>query len=1069
MHAVNLSQRKVPGPRGRGTGRALVLASVLAALAGTAGASHLGGIDTEGHTTVDQTIVPIAAPGGGYTDLELGAGEPYIVRDGPHEANTSIPTAQAGRAQRRRSLVYVSQMTDFQLADEESPARVEFVDPGPSSAWRPQEGFTPFQIEATVRQINHYAAASPVAQGDGTRNAMDFALLTGDQADNQHLNETVWVRDLLEGNGPLNFNSGLSQAADYANPASLGSSCTAFVAQEGGAAGAAAEGAKYTGVQDYDDYPIGGPVTPLYYDPDQPQAPDWIDWPEYDGLMDRAQQIPVDPEGLDVPFYITNGNHDVLVQGNEDAIAALEDVATGCFKALGTTNDPTQQPPGLDGPDPNLLLSPAAVGMLVPPDPRRQFVSKPQIKQIYGASDEGEGDDDHGFARVDPEENAESGGAASYYAWNPKQTPGVRFISIDTNSEGGQTAETLLPGQPSTPGSSNGNLDDPQFQWLKRELAGAKERDEIVVVFGHHPVRSMSTQIRDEQAAACSPGPDDEHGHDPNPGCDHDPRPSDDDPDTPGVGCLHNGTDAQNSTCAGGDAAHESFVELIDQFPNVVAYIPGHTHEHRLTPFVRTDGTTWWEINTSAVIDPPNQSRLVDMMDNRDGTFSIFNTVIDHASPATAPPDCPDAPTPQPDCAASFTEAQLASIGRTLSYNDPDNDGSGRGTINDRNAELLLEDPRPVADLSIAKSATPDPARVGEQLVYTLTAHNAGPSPSKATTVTDDLPADVAIGAVQPSQGTCERTGERLECALGTLASNGTATVTVAVTPDREGELVNGADIRGNVSDREPANDSASVTTEVGPAGDDAPGVPGSTNPTTPPGGTPPGGTRPPEGPKPPGPEVAACATSASLRSVGAGPLGRRVRLSLAQRSGARARVDIFQASRGRRLIGERLVARFENALAAFTWNGKANARGRKVTDGLYFVRFRSEHADGRVDVRRLALLRRGGRWSKRPGFDHRSSCDLVGLFKLGGPAFGGRANRTLSVAYRLKRDATVTIEIRRGRRVLQRFGPTARRAGATHRLRLGARGRARGDYRIRLTARAGATSATRVLVSRRL
>jgi hypothetical protein len=336
LHAVNLSQRKVPGPRGRGTGRALVLASVLAALAGTAGASHLGGIDTEGHTTVDQTIVPIAAPGGGYTDLELGAGEPYIVRDGPHEANTSIPTAQAGRAQRRRSLVYVSQMTDFQLADEESPARVEFVDPGPSSAWRPQEGFTPFQIEATVRQINHYAAASPVAQGDGTRNAMDFALLTGDQADNQHLNETVWVRDLLEGNGPLNFNSGLSQAADYANPASLGSSCTAFVAQEGGAAGAAAEGAKYTGVQDYDDYPIGGPVTPLYYDPDQPQAPDWIDWPEYDGLMDRAQQIPVDPEGLDVPFYITNGNHDVLVQGNEDAIAALEDVATGCFKALGT-------------------------------------------------------------------------------------------------------------------------------------------------------------------------------------------------------------------------------------------------------------------------------------------------------------------------------------------------------------------------------------------------------------------------------------------------------------------------------------------------------------------------------------------------------------------------------------------------------------------------------------------------------------------------------------------------------------------------------------------------------------
>ena len=786
-----------------------------AGLAGAAVAEHLPN-DTQSHSTFDQTIVPAENPPDGYTELQLGPGEDtYIVRDAVEDP--AIPAGQAGREDRRESLTYFSQMTDFQLADEESPARVEFADPGPASAWRPQEGFTAFQMEATVRQINEFADASPIPQGDGTFNSMDFALLTGDQADNQQYNETRWVRDLMEGTDvPIDFNSGLDQPADYANPADLGASCAAFFVQEGGRAeAAAAEGARYTGVQDYDDYPAGAPVTPLYYDPDEPLGPAFDDWPEYDGLMDRAQQISFTPEGLDVPFYVTNGNHDVLVQGNEDANVAFEDIATGCFKALATTNDPTQPPDGLDGPDPNPLLSPANVGMLVPPDPDRRFVSKPQIKEVYGETDEGPGDDDHGFAYVDPAELAASRGSASYYAWDPEQTPGLRFISMDTNSEGGQTAEGVAAG------SSNGNIDDPQFQWLKRELTAAKEKDQLVVIFGHHPVRSMSTEIRDEQAAQCTspPGPPDEHGHDPNPGCDLDPRPSDDDPDTPGFGCIHNGTDDQNNSCP--DAQHESFEELIDQFPNVVAYVPGHTHEHRLTPFVRTDGTTWWEVNTSAVIDYPNQSRLVELMDNNDGTLSIFNTVVDHASPATAPEDCPDGPTPQPDCAADFTERQLGSIGRTFTYNDPDNDFSGDGAIEDRNAELLLEDPRPVADLSLTKTDDPDPVAVGEPLTYTLVASNEGTNEANGVVVTDELPPGLDVASIQSSSGTCSRTGRTVECEIGDLPADGSATVTIEAVPGRTGELENTATVRGNVDDRDPANDSDAETTTVVPGSDD--------------------------------------------------------------------------------------------------------------------------------------------------------------------------------------------------------------------------------------------------------
>src|SRR3712207_8632915 len=52
----------------------------------------------------------------------------------------------------------------------------------------------------------------------------------------------------------------------------------------------------------------------------------------------------------------------------------------------------------------------------------------------------------------------------------------------------------------------------------RRELQDARAHRKMVVIFGHHPVRSMNTQVRDEQAAPCS-GVNDEHGHDVNPGC----------------------------------------------------------------------------------------------------------------------------------------------------------------------------------------------------------------------------------------------------------------------------------------------------------------------------------------------------------------------------------------------------------------------------------------------------------------------------------------------------------------------------------------------------------------------
>jgi hypothetical protein len=206
------------------------------------------------------------------------------------------------------------------------------------------------------------------------------------------------------------------------------------------------------------------------------------------------------------------------------------------------------------------------------------------------------------------------------------------------------------------------------------------------------------------------------------------------------------------------------------------------------------------------------------------------------------------------------------------------------------------------------------------------------------------------------------------------------------------------------------------------------------------------------------------CAAAAGFRSVGIRRSGNGARIELAPRAGGRATVSVFQQSSGRRIIGERLVARFTGRTGAFTWNGRANQRGRTVTDGYYFVRYRLGN-----DTRRITLRRTNGRFTRVGDFHRRASCDLVPSYKLTRPVFGGTRVRTLGISYRVSKRARVSVSVLRGSRVVKNFGSRTVAANRTQRLTLPARGLPAGDYRIRLTARAGSDSVTSTLVSRRL
>ena len=181
--------------------RIAIAAAVLgvSALASNAGAAS----DTTGKTTLQQTIVR-SGPDRPFDRFVLGRGEPRRTR-------AELGRPLAGRTGRRISLIYFNHFSDTQLADEESPARVEALDPTTdpapfAAAWRPQEALGTFATDRAIDQINRFVR-SPVRAGDGSRARLENMVITGDAVDNMQRNEAEWLLTLLEG-GVVNPNSG---------------------------------------------------------------------------------------------------------------------------------------------------------------------------------------------------------------------------------------------------------------------------------------------------------------------------------------------------------------------------------------------------------------------------------------------------------------------------------------------------------------------------------------------------------------------------------------------------------------------------------------------------------------------------------------------------------------------------------------------------------------------------------------------------------------------------------------------------------------------------------------------
>jgi metallophosphoesterase (TIGR03767 family) len=363
--------------------------------------------------------------------------------------------------------------------------------------------------------------------------------------------------------------------------------------------------------------------------------------PHIPGYLEAAIR-PVTSPGLAVPWFSTPGNHDALPGGclaPEDR--QLRDVAVGDRKLMTVPDaDAAAFAKVLNsGDDPkstvfkDILTRNAAKAARVTADPRRRlFTPHEYLAAHLDPAYAGAGPAGHGYTEDHLDDDL------LYYAF--PIADGVVGVSLDTTYRSGHF---------------QGSVGSAQMDWLERTLAAysavsydadgrvvrnAAAGDALILVFSHHHSPSM-TRRRDAA------------------------RPEED---------RHDGQDV---------------IDLLGRFPNVVAWINGHSHVNRITPHPHaTASRSFWEVNTASHVDYPHHARLLELVDNHDGTVSLFTTLIESAAPYRTDP-------------GDLSQTGLASLYRELSYNAPGlaaamSGGvreSTAGAAHDRNTELLVHRP----------------------------------------------------------------------------------------------------------------------------------------------------------------------------------------------------------------------------------------------------------------------------------------------------------------------------------------------------------------------------------------
>ncbi|MBC2900986.1 TIGR03767 family metallophosphoesterase [Streptomyces cupreus] len=177
-------------------------------------------------------------------------------------------------------------------------------------------------------------------------------------------------------------------------------------------------------------------------------------------------------------------------------------------------------------------------------------------------------------------------------------------------------------------GHYEGSVGSGQLRWLDQTLRD--NEDSYAIVFSHHTSKTMDNTRLD-------PARPDER--------------------------RHNG---------------QEVLALLGSHRNVLAWVNGHIHRNAITPHSAPDGRSFWEISTASHVDYPQLARVIELVDNKDGTLSLFTTCVESAAPSRTD-------------FADLSQTGLAALYRELSFNAPGARTDLAGGRADRNTELVLK------------------------------------------------------------------------------------------------------------------------------------------------------------------------------------------------------------------------------------------------------------------------------------------------------------------------------------------------------------------------------------------